>query len=222
MIFLLGFCLSAWSATTLKFTPRYGLVSPEVTLNAEGQQWLKRHPVLRVGVWSHTLPPYSVEFEEDTFEGLSADYLAIIAKTLNRPVEVKRYNTRLDLVNALNNKQVDLIPYYPQAANHETKLALSIPYSLAQSVLISRRQAKFDRQLNDSRYRLMYYGDDELKALLHKRYPEATLAPPHRRSGPIPIPLLMRTWCSGVTPPRSAICRSAACRTSLKAIARLT
>ncbi len=177
MIFLLGFCLSAWSATTLKFTPRYGQVSPEVTLNAESQQWLKRHPVLRVGVWSHTLPPYSVEFEEDTFEGLSADYLAIIAKTLNRPVEVKRYNTRLDLVNALNNKQVDLIPYYPQAANHETKLALSIPYSLAQSVLISRRQAKFDRQLNDSRYRLMYYGDDELKALLHKRYPEATLAP---------------------------------------------
>ncbi len=177
MIFLLGFCLSAWSATPLKFMPRYGLVSPEVTLNAESQRWLQRHPVLRVGVWSHTLPPYSVEFEEEIFEGLSADYLAIVAKTLNRPVEVKRYNTRLELVNALNNKQVDLIPYYPQAANHETKLALSIPYSLAQSMLISRRQAKFDRELKESRYRLMYYGDDELKALLHKRYPEATLAP---------------------------------------------
>lgn len=177
MMFLLGFCLSAWSATTLKFTPRYGLVSPEVTLDAESHRWLQRHPVLRVGVWSHTLPPYSVEFEENTFEGLSADYLAIIAKTLNRPVEVKRYKTRIELVNALSNKQVDLIPYYPQAANHESKLALSTPYSLAQSVLISRRQAKFDRQLNDRHYRLMYYGDDELKALLHKRYPKAILEP---------------------------------------------
>lgn len=177
MIFLLGFCLPAWSASTLNFTPRYGLVAPEMTLNPESQRWLARHNVLRVGVWSHSLPPYSVEFEKDAFEGLSADYLAIIAKTMNLPVEIKRYNNRLELVEALNNKQVDLIPYYPQAANHETKLALSIPYSLAQSVLISRRQAKFDRELKDSRYRLMYYGDDELKALLHKRYPQATLAP---------------------------------------------
>lgn len=177
IVFLLGFCLSAWGASTLNFTPRYGLVSPEVNLNSESQLWLARHAVLRVGVWSHTLPPYSVEFEKDAFEGLSADYLAIVAKTLNLPVEIKRYKTRLELVEALNNKQVDLIPYYPQAANHETKLALSIPYSLAQSVLISRRQAKFDRELKDSRYRLMYYGDEELKALLHKRYPKATLAP---------------------------------------------
>lgn len=177
IIFLLGFSLSAWGASTLTFTPRYGLVSPEVNLDSESQRWLIRHAVLRVGVWSHTLPPYSVEFEKNAFEGLSADYLAIVAKTLNLPVEIKRYKTRLELVEALNNKQVDLIPYYPQAANHETKLALSIPYSLAQSVLISRRQAKFDRELKDSRYRLMYYGDDELKALLHKRYPQATLSP---------------------------------------------
>lgn len=176
MIFLLGWCFSAWGASTLNFTPRYGLISPEVTLNPESQRWLARHAVLRVGVWSHTLPPYSVEFEKNAFEGLSADYLAIVAKTLNLPVEIKRYKTRLELVDALNNKQVDLIPYYPQAANHETKLALSIPYSLAQSVLISRRQAKFDRELKDSRYRLMYYGDDELRNLLHKRYPNASLA----------------------------------------------
>lgn len=177
IIFLLGVCCSACSTTTLNFTPRYGLVAPEVTLSEESQRWLTRHTVLRVGIWSHTLPPYSVEFEKNIFEGLSADYLAIVAKTLNLPVEIKRYQTRLELVEALNTKQVDLIPYYPQAANHETKLLLSIPYSLAQSVLISRRNAKFDRELKESRYRLMYYGDDELKALLHKRYPQAMLAP---------------------------------------------
>ncbi len=177
MIFLLGFSLSAWSASPLNFTPRYGLVAPEVTLNPASQQWQTRHKVLRVGIWSHSLPPYSVELEKDAFEGLSADYLAIIAKTLNLPVEIKKFDSRIELVDALNNQQVDLIPYYPQSANHQTKLALSIPYSLAQSVLISRRQAKFDRELKDSRYQLMYYGDDELKALLHQRYPQATLIP---------------------------------------------
>lgn len=177
MFFLLAFCCSAYSATALKFTPRYGLVSPEVTLNEQSQRWLTRHNVLRVGVWSHTLPPYSVEFDKDCFEGLSADYLAIVAKTLKIPVEIQKFNTRMELVDALNQGKVDLIPYYPQAANNETKLTLSTPYSLAQSVLISRRDAKFDRELKDSRYRLMYYGDDELKALLHKRYPQAQLAP---------------------------------------------
>ncbi|WP_343550905.1 transporter substrate-binding domain-containing protein [Pantoea sp.] len=176
MIFLVGFCCSAFSATSLTFTPRYGLVSPEVTLNAESQRWLARHNVLRVGIWSHSLPPYSVEFEKNIYEGLSADYLAIVAKTLHRPVEITQYRTRMELVAALNQGEIDLIPYYPQSANHVTQLKLSIPYSLAQSVLISRRNMKFDRELKDSNYRLMYYGDDELKDLLHKRYPQAQLA----------------------------------------------
>ncbi|BAN99172.1 hypothetical protein E05_44060 [Plautia stali symbiont] len=44
-------------------------------------------------------------------------------------------------------------------------------------MLISKRNATFDSKLKNSRYRLLYYGDAELKALLHKRYPRATLAP---------------------------------------------
>ena len=50
LLLLLGFCLSAWGATTLNFSPRYGLVAPEVTLPPLSQQWLKQHSVLRVGV----------------------------------------------------------------------------------------------------------------------------------------------------------------------------
>lgn len=177
LLLLLGFCLSAWGATTLNFSPRYGLVAPEVTLPPQSQQWLKQHSVLRVGVWNNPLPPYSVSFEANTYEGLSADYLAIVAKALNLPVKIKVYKTRLELVDALNDGEVDLIPYYTLAANQDTQLALSLPYSLARSVLISKRNATFDSELKNSRYRLLYYGDAELKALLHKRYPRATLAP---------------------------------------------
>ena len=127
------------------------------------------------------MPPYSVEFEKDSDEGLSADYLAIVAKALKTLVKTIKYQTRLELVDALKEKRVDLIPYDTQAANQDTELSLSIPYSLAQSVLISRRQAKFDRKLKSSRYRLMYAGDAELKALLQKRYPQAQITPaaPH-------------------------------------------
>ncbi|BAN99173.1 hypothetical protein E05_44070 [Plautia stali symbiont] len=117
LILLLGFCLSAWGATTLNFSPRYGLVAPEVTLSPQSQQWLKQHAVLRVGVWNNPLPPYSVSFEANTYEGLSADYLAIVAKALNLPVKIKVYKTRLELVDALNDGEVDLIPYYTLAAN---------------------------------------------------------------------------------------------------------
>lgn len=177
MILLWGLSLTAWSATTLHFIPRYGLVAPQVSLTPESKQWLASHPVLRVGVWGNPLPPYAVQFHQDHYEGLSADYLAIVSAALNRPVTIKRYETRLELVDALREGEVDLIPYYTTAANHDTRLALSTPYSLARSVLISRRDAKFDRDLKDSRYRLMYYGDAELKMLLHTRYPHATLLP---------------------------------------------
>lgn len=181
MIVLWSLCLSAWSAAPLTFTPRYGLVSPEVSLSPSSQRWLSRHPVLRVGVWNNAIPPYMVEFEKGTYEGLSADYLAIIAKTMNLPVKITLYDTRQQMVDALRAGEIDLTPYYTQAANQDTHLELSIPYSLAQSVLISRRQAKFDRELKDANYRLMFFGDTALKNLLHQRYPKAYLVPasPH-------------------------------------------
>jgi two-component system sensor histidine kinase EvgS len=137
--------------------------------------------VLRVGLWNNVIPPYSVEFEKGTYEGLSADYLAIIAKTMNLPVKITLFNSRMEMANALREGKIDLTPYYTQAANQDTHLELSTPYSLAQSVLISRRQAKFDRELKDSRYRLMYNGDSALRSLLRQRYPQAELVPasPH-------------------------------------------
>ena len=178
MIFLLGFCLGAAAASsTLTFTPRYGLTAPDVTLPAASQRWLSGRTVLRVGVWSNALPPYSVSFEKNAYEGLSADYLAIVSRTLNLPVKMKAYKTRTELADALREGEVDLIPYYTLAANHDTQLVLSLPYSLAQSVLISKRNAQFDRELKNSRYRLLYYGDADLRALLHQRYPQATLEP---------------------------------------------
>lgn len=176
LIFLLSLCTRAL-AGSLTFEPRYGLVAPEVTLPESSQQWLKKHRTLRVGVWQNALPPYSVSFEKNVYEGLSADYLAIVAKALKLPVKMKQYPSRLALAEALRKGEVDLIPYYTLAANQDTHLLLSLPYSLAQSVLISKRNAFSENALNQGRFRLLYYGDEVLRALLQRRYPHATLAP---------------------------------------------
>lgn len=116
LIFLLSLCARAL-AGSLTFEPRYGLVAPEVTLPESSQQWLKKHRTLRVGVWQNALPPYSVSFEKNVYEGLSADYLAIVAKALKLPVKMKQYPSRLALAEALRKGEVDLIPYYTLAAD---------------------------------------------------------------------------------------------------------
>lgn len=84
--------------------------SPALTLTPEQQNWLQHKRVLNIGIRVNDAPPYSLRTINHEYEGLSADYLAIVAARLNLKVNVVRYERDELLWRALARGEIDLIP----------------------------------------------------------------------------------------------------------------
>lgn len=83
---------------------------PKLTLPPEGEQWVKQHPVLKVGVSSRDWPPFTFRSSRNELQGISAEYLAQIASMLGVSVEVTQFNNEQALWQALKENKIDLIP----------------------------------------------------------------------------------------------------------------
>ncbi|WP_426698020.1 response regulator [Aeromonas hydrophila] len=89
-------------------SPHYLQSSPAPTQAAE-QQWLARHQLLRVGVLRHDYRPFAMTGPDEHFEGISADYLDIVAKTLQKPVELRVFDDKRSALAALRAGALDLV-----------------------------------------------------------------------------------------------------------------
>lgn len=82
-----------------------------IQLSSEDQKNLNNYQTLNIGISAPDYPPFdmTVNGEQESYKGISADYLAIIAKMLNIEVNIKRYMSREKLITAALNGDVDLI-----------------------------------------------------------------------------------------------------------------
>ncbi|MGL6535913.1 response regulator [Aeromonas hydrophila] len=88
---------------------RHYLQSSPAPTQAAEQQWLARHPLLRVGVLRHDYRPFAMTGPDEHFEGISADYLDIVAKTLQKPVELRVFDDKRSALAALRAGELDLV-----------------------------------------------------------------------------------------------------------------
>ncbi|WP_198781458.1 ATP-binding protein [Shewanella putrefaciens] len=100
-----------------------------IQLSSEDQKNLNNYQTLNIGISAPDYPPFDMTAngEQESYKGISADYLAIIAKVLNVKVNIKRYLSRDKLITAALNGDVDLIT----TANKYEQLhglILSTPY----------------------------------------------------------------------------------------------
>ncbi|MGY3857240.1 ATP-binding protein [Aeromonas intestinalis] len=105
------------------FQPVYSPMSP-----AEAR-WLQQTPQLRVGILRHDYKPFSILIPDDRFEGVSADYLDIIAKSLKKPLSFTVYADKTAMLSALREGKLDIANIGNQALDEqETGISLSRPY----------------------------------------------------------------------------------------------
>ncbi|WP_323884353.1 response regulator [Aeromonas hydrophila] len=88
---------------------RHYLQSSPAPTQAAEQQWLARHQLLRVGVLRHDYRPFAMTGPDEHFEGISADYLDIVAKTLQKPVELRVFDDKRSALAALRAGELDLV-----------------------------------------------------------------------------------------------------------------
>ncbi|KPG92975.1 histidine kinase [Pseudomonas sp. RIT-PI-q] len=126
------------SAEPLSLLSRAADSSVALTLTTTQRQWLAHKAVLRVGVYLPDRPPLDMTANQKDYEGLSADYLDVLARGLGVRLQVNRYADQQQALAALEQGEVDLVPRINHLEAGNSELLLSAPYAYDQAVLISR------------------------------------------------------------------------------------
>lgn len=126
------------SAEPLSLLSRAADSSVALTLTPPQRQWLVHKAVLRVGVYLPDRPPLDMTANQKDYEGLSADYLDVLARGLGVRLQVNRYASQQQALAALEQGEVDLVPRINHLEAVHAELLLSAPYAYDQAVLISR------------------------------------------------------------------------------------
>ncbi|WP_416425371.1 transporter substrate-binding domain-containing protein [Pseudomonas sp. App30] len=92
---------------------------------------------LRLGVSAPDYPPFDISNAQE-YQGLSADYAALVAQGLRRPLTVQRYSSREQAIQALSEGRIDLLASANGYEAVRSGLALSTAYALDRPVLVTR------------------------------------------------------------------------------------
>ena len=112
--------------------------SYQVELAAPEWRWLQHKEVLYLGVSSVNYPPFDFTASGTKYEGITADYVGVLSQLLHVPVQVRRYPTRADVIQALKHGEVDLLGSSNEVEEADPELALSTAYAYEQSVWVMR------------------------------------------------------------------------------------
>ncbi|HGE7210692.1 response regulator [Pseudomonas aeruginosa] len=110
-------------------------------LSGEARMLEKNSP-LRVGVASLDYPPLSITYG-GRFQGINADYLALIFKELPK---VHVYRSRSEALAALKKGEIDLLGAGTNAEAQENDLLSSDPYLSVSPVLVITQAREFDAE----------------------------------------------------------------------------
>ncbi|MBB2493384.1 response regulator [Aquipseudomonas ullengensis] len=146
-----------------------------VHLSEEEQQWIKAHPMVRVGVERAGWAPFDVIDEQGRHRGLSGDYLEALGRRLGlrfEPVLVDNWDAAL---KALNSGQVDVLPSVAKAAERERFMAFTEPYLTSSSLIFTRGDVGVQRLVDLADKRVAIEKGYVLQQALHDAVPNIQL-----------------------------------------------
>ncbi|UXZ24845.1 transporter substrate-binding domain-containing protein [Pseudomonas sp. YeP6b] len=100
--------------------------------------WLRERRTLLLGVSAPDYGPFELTNNNDELEGITADYAGLLAQALNVSVEVRRYDTRDEVIEALKKGAIDLLGTANGFEAGDSELVLSRSYANDQPVLVTR------------------------------------------------------------------------------------
>jgi len=131
----------AWAAdapATLTVLGRSNLADSQLQLSPADLKLLSTKKQLRVGTSKPDYPPFDITNHNHEFEGISADYLALIGQLLTVHIQVLSYPNRTEVIRALKRGDIDLLASANGFEAADTDLRLSQPYTLDQPTLVAR------------------------------------------------------------------------------------
>lgn len=159
--------------TDLQLLARSQIDSAPLDLSDGDRRWLTAKGALTLGTSAPDYPPFDISTGSDYFEGLTADYAGLLSHLLQVSINVRRYDSREDVISALKRGEIDLLGTANGYEMADKQLAFSSSYALDTPVLVSRIGSNpRDEQLTKGlRLAMLYHYQplDEVKAV----YPQA-------------------------------------------------
>ena len=109
-----------------------------VSLDEADWRWLRERRTLSMGVSAPDYAPFDLSNNQNELEGITADYAALIAQLLNVVIEVRRYDTRDEVIEALKTGAVDFVGSANGYEAADPQLVLSRSYANDQPALVTR------------------------------------------------------------------------------------
>lgn len=119
-----------------------------IHLTPQEKAWLAEHPVVRVG-GPRAFPPFHYYQANGQPVGIATDYVALIARRLGLRVEYQPAKPWPQVLEAVKQRELDLIACAAASSDREHYLAYSRPYLSFPMVIITRRDANFVGGLED-------------------------------------------------------------------------
>jgi two-component system sensor histidine kinase EvgS len=109
----------------------------EITLNEPEWKWLRNKQILYLGVSAPDYPPFDFTGNGRKYEGITADYINLISQLLHTPIQVRRFNSRTDVIQALKNGEIDLLGTANGFEEADPELLMSEAYAEDSPVLVA-------------------------------------------------------------------------------------
>lgn len=147
---------------------------PALPLSAQQSAWLQNKHILQVGVSPTDAPPYTLSNRANQLEGISAEYIALIARQLGLTVNIVTYDNSDQVWRALAKGDIDIIPSITQlpASN---RFELSTPYASDQPILAVKNSDNQTLPADLNNVRLAASRDYLSFSQLQKAYPRARI-----------------------------------------------
>lgn len=125
--------------------------SGRINLSPEEREFLRRHPVLRLGVGNAFPPVMWVEHEggRQVFKGLVADYVDLLSRRLGVRMELRLDLPFNEALDKARTGEVDLFPALAVTPERAKFLTFTDPYLVFPLVIVMRNDAPFVAGLED-------------------------------------------------------------------------
>ena len=108
-------------------------------LSEADQQWLQAHGPVRLGLPEPGWPPFDMFTVDGQHQGITADYVWLIGERLGATVEIVKFPSFQDTLDALKRGDIDAMGSIVRTPARESFALFTLPYIQSKPVIITRK-----------------------------------------------------------------------------------
>ncbi len=167
--------LAAAPSETYQLLGRSQVSEYAASLSEQDWSWLRSKGGLVLGASAPDYSPFGMTINGRDYEGLTADYASLLSELLRTPVQVRRFASRADVIEALKRGEVDLLGTANSYEQADHDLLMSTSYADDQPTLVTQvaNSQALPRDLAGKKIAMLYHylPPQAVQAF----YPKATL-----------------------------------------------